>query len=264
MNTFNDNLYAGKVVLVTGGGTGIGKAIATAFGQLGAKIVIASRKREVLEAAANEFKTQGIDCLAVSTDIRDNEEVKRLIALTVGYFGRLDIVVNNAAGNFAARIEDLSTNAFKTVVDIDLLGTFNVSKAAFDGWLKTNGGIVINITAPFQGGGAAYQAHAAAAKAGVDSFTRSAAVEWLPLGIRVNAIAPGQVDSTEGTERMGKALTYQTNTKRQACNGNDIANTALFLASDAAAFITGQIICVDNGGSIDMLKIPVYPDPNAE
>ncbi|RZV57437.1 MAG: SDR family NAD(P)-dependent oxidoreductase, partial [Pseudomonadales bacterium] len=175
MSVFCQGLFEGKVVLVTGGGTGIGKVIARTFGEHGAKVAIASRKQVVLDAAKEELKANGIECIAIACDIRKPEMVALVVNEIIAVWGSLDVLVNNAAGNFPARIEDLSANAFKTVIDIDLQGTFNVSKAAFDAWMKENGGAIINITAPYENFGVAWQAHAAAAKAGVVSFTRSAA-----------------------------------------------------------------------------------------
>lgn len=257
MSIFAANLMNGKVVLVTGGGTGIGKGIATLFGQHGAKVVIASRKQDVLDATAAELQSENIDCAVCVCDIRDYSSVEALIKFVLERYGQLDVVVNNAAGNFPASVDQLSANGFRTVVDIDLNGTFNVTKAAFEHCLKANGGAVVNITAPFAGWGVAYQAHAAAAKAGIDSLTRSCAVEWQPLGIRVNAVAPGSVAATEGTARLTEALVGEA-AQTVDCEAEDIANTVLFLASDAAKFISGEIIRVDSASGVDMLHMPVH------
>lgn len=257
MSTFAADFLQGKVALVTGGGTGIGKGIARGLGQHGAKVVISSRKQDVLDATKAELEAEGIECLALSCDIRQAETVEAVISQILDQWERLDIVVNNAAGNFPARIEDLSYNAFKTVVDIDLQGTFNVTKAAFEATLKDNGGVVINITAPYEHFGISWQAHAGAAKAGIISFTRSAAVEWAPLGIRVNGIAPGAIKGTEGLDLLEDTLTTDENSTRYG-TPQDIANAVLFLASDAARFITGVNLYVDGGTGVDMMKVPVY------
>ncbi len=206
MSPFVPDLFAGQVAFVTGGATGIGKEICRVLGQHGARIAIASRKQEVLDAAADELRGEGIEVWVDSCDVRDSAAVARVVGGIVEHHGRLDIVVNNAAGNFPVPIANLSPNGFKAVVDIDLLGTFNVSKAAFDAWLHEHGGNVVNITAPFEMKGAALQAHVAAAKAGVDSFTRTCAVEWGPYGIRVNAIAPGAIADTEGVRRFAAVV----------------------------------------------------------
>ncbi len=247
----------GKVVLVTGGGTGIGKGIATAFGTHGAKVAICSRKQEVLDATRTELERQGIECLAIAADIRDPESVESVVQAVIAKYGSLDVLINNAAGNFPARIEDLSYNALKTIVEIDLQGTFNVTKAAFTAWLKDHGGVVINLTAPFDNMGVSWQAHAAAAKAGVVSFTRSAAVEWAGLGIRVNGIAPGAMANTEGVERMSDTLTSGKGATRSGTT-EDMANAALFLASDAARFISGVNLYIDGATGVDSLKVDVY------
>lgn len=171
---------AGQVVFVTGGGTGIGKEIARVFGRHGASVAIASRKREVLEATRDELEAEGITCHVDVFDVRDADAARRVVDGVVDRFGRLDVVVNNAAGNFPAPITNISPNGFKAVVDIDLLGTYNVSRAAFDAWLGEHGGNIVNISAPFELRGVAMQAHVASAKAGVDSLTCTCAVEWGP------------------------------------------------------------------------------------
>lgn len=256
MSVFAKDVMKGKVALVTGGGTGIGKGIARALGLHGASVVICSRKQEVLDATQRELAAMGITCLALAADVRDSARVEVVMQETLARFNRLDIVVNNAAGNFPATIDELSYNAFKTIVDIDLQGTFHVTKAAFDAWLKDHGGVVINITAPYDNLGVAWQAHCAAAKAGVVSFTRTAAVEWANLGIRVNGIAPGAMAQTEGMARMTGALTGGKGASRIG-TVDDVANAVLFLASDAARFISGVNLYVDGATSVDALKIPV-------
>jgi peroxisomal 2,4-dienoyl-CoA reductase len=255
MSIFANEIMKNKVVLVTGGATGIGKGIANLFGQHGAKVMIASRKEQALVSAVNDLKQAAIDADYCVCDIRDPAAVERLMEVVSARFGGLDILVNNAAGNFPAAIDQLSPNGFKTVVDIDLNGTFNMTKAAFEHFFNSAGGNIINISAPFAGWGVAYQAHAAAAKAGIDSLTRSCAVEWQSRGIRVNAVAPGAVSDTEGLERLSDALVGDAGST-QACQAEDIANSVLFLASDAARFISGEIIRVDSATGVDLLKLP--------
>ena len=254
MSIFANEIMKNKVVLVTGGATGIGKGIANLFGQHGAKVMIASRKEQALVSAVNDLKQAAIDADYCVCDIRDPAAVEQLMEVVSARFGGLDILVNNAAGNFPAAIDQLSPNGFKTVVDIDLNGTFNMTKAAFEHFFNSAGGNIINITAPFAGWGVAYQAHAAAAKAGIDSLTRSCAVEWQARGIRVNAVAPGAVSDTEGLERLSDALVGDAGST-QACQAEDIANSVLFLASDAARFISGEIIRVDSATGVDLLKL---------
>ena len=255
MSIFANDAMKNKVVLVTGGATGIGKGIASLFGQYGAKVMIASRKEQVLLSAAKDLQQAGIEADLCVCDIREPVAVEQLMAAVRARFGGLDILVNNAAGNFPASIEQLSPNGFKTVVDIDLNGTFNMTKAAFEHFFKSAGGNIINISAPFAGWGVAYQAHAAAAKAGIDSLTRSCAVEWQTKSIRVNAVAPGAVRDTEGLERLSGALSGDVG-PNNACQAIDIANCVLFLASEAARFISGEIIRVDSATGVDLLKLP--------
>jgi len=182
---FDRTLLAGRAALVTGGGTGICRGIALAFARHGCDVAITSRKLEHLEPTRDELKALGVRASAKAADVRDPAAVNDAIAACVAELGRLDIVVNGAAGNFICLAENLSPNGFGTVVDIDLKGTFNVSRAAFP-HLKAQGGTVINISATLPYLGTMGQAHASAAKAGVDSLTRTLAVEWGPYGIRVN------------------------------------------------------------------------------
>jgi peroxisomal 2,4-dienoyl-CoA reductase len=255
MSDFKEDILKGRVALITGGATGIGKEIARTLGKHGAKIVITSRKQENLDAARQEFEKEGIKCLAMSSDVRNPEAVEKVIAATIKEFGGLNIVINCAAGMFPAPIEKLSYNGFKTVVDIDLLGTYNVTKAAFTAYLKEHGGCIVNITAPFEHWGVSSLAHVAAAKAGVESLTRTCAVEWAPLGIRVNAVGPGFISDTEGVKRFGESAGIPDRALRGT--RQDMANAVLFLVSDSARFISGVSIRVDGGACVDLLRMPV-------
>ena len=259
MSIFTPDLLQDHVALVTGGGTGIGKEIARTFGRHGARLCIAARRQQVLEATKEEFEREGFECLAVPCDVRQPDQVERVLQETLARFGRLDILVNNAAGNFPAPMAGISYNGFKSIVDIDLLGTYNFSKAAFDAWLGEHGGNIVNISAPFEQMGAAYQAHVAAAKSGVNSLTRTCAVEWGPKGIRTNAVAPGAISDTEGLERFE---TVDDSGKLSAPLGRtgskqEIANTVLFLVSEAASYVNGQVISVDGGSGVDAMKLPL-------
>jgi peroxisomal 2,4-dienoyl-CoA reductase len=259
MSVFKTEALNEQVIIVTGGGTGIGRQIAQTLGEHGATIAICGRRQDVLQQACEELQDSGIKAFYGSCDIRDAEQVEAFIDEVIQHFGRVDGLINNAAGNFPASIENLSYNGFRTVVDIDLNGTYNMSKAVFSKGMQANGGNIINISAPFEGQGVSWQAHCAAAKSGINSLTRTCAVEWMPLGIRVNAVAPGHIEQTEGVARLAETLTNKQRSKRSG-QAVDIANAVLFLLSDAAAFISGQIIHVDGGTGVDALKMPVYPE----
>jgi peroxisomal 2,4-dienoyl-CoA reductase len=259
---FTPDLLAGRSALVTGGATGIGKEIARVLGLHGARVTIVSRKEGNLRAAVDELRAEGLDVRHDVADVRDAEAVRRVVAAAIDAFGGLDIVVNNAAGNFPVPISGLSTNGFKAVVDIDLLGTYNVTKAAFDAALRDGGGHIVNISAPFELKGASMQAHVAAAKAGVDSLTRTCAVEFGPHGVRVNAVAPGTIAGTEGVRRFAEATGSDIEGRTEGSSrlgidghGTDIAYTVLFLCSPAARFVSGQVIAVDGASSTDQLKM---------
>ncbi|HEY4928135.1 MAG TPA: SDR family oxidoreductase [Acidimicrobiales bacterium] len=261
---FAPDLLSGRVALITGGATGIGKEICRVLGAHGAAVVMASRKQDNLEAAVAELSADGLDVSFGVCDVRDADAVRGVVDGVVADRGSLDVVVNNAAGNFPAPMSAISPNGFKAVVDIDLLGTYNVTRAAFDAWLQGHGGSIVNISAPFEQRGVVYQAHVAAAKSGVDSLTRSCAVEWGPYDIRVNAIAPGSMLGTEGLKRFteavpGGAPARPTNPLGRHGHGSDIAYLTLFLCSPVARFISGQVIAVDGAGSADMLRLQAGP-----
>jgi peroxisomal 2,4-dienoyl-CoA reductase len=247
---FVDGLLAGRVALVTGGGTGITGGVARALAGAGARVALVSRKMEHLEPAAQRITDDGGEALAVACDVRDAEQVEQAVAATLARFGQLDIVVNGAAGNFLCFAKDLSPNGFGTVVDIDLKGTFNVSRAAFE-HLKKARGSILNISATLHYGATPMQLHVSAAKAGVDALTRNLAVEWGRYGIRANGIAPGPIAETEGMARLSTPE-MREKLKQMIPLGRlgtirDIEQTAVFLCSDAASFINGHVVVVDGG-----------------
>lgn len=252
MSVFKDDILKGKVAFVTGGGSGICKGIARAYLAHGAKVAIMGRKVDRLEAAAKELGEEtGGDCLATPGDVRDPQAVEAALDRTLERFGGLDHVVNGAAGNFLCPASQLSYNGMRTVVEIDALGTWHVCRAAFERRLRDHGGSILNISATLHYAATPLQAHASAAKAAVDSMTKSLAVEWGPMGIRVNAIAPGPIDDTEGMTRlappdMKEKLAGAVPLKRFGTI-EDIASMALYLASDAASFVNGAIVVVDGG-----------------
>jgi NAD(P)-dependent dehydrogenase (short-subunit alcohol dehydrogenase family) len=247
---FRVDLLLGKVALVTGGATGLGIEIARLMGGHGARVAICSRKEANLQAAVTALREEGIEATYGVCDVRRHDEVTAVVEDVLRTFGRLDIVVNNAAGNFPAPVSDLSPNGFKAVVDIDLVGTFNVSKAAYELWLRDHGGAVVNISAAIQYRGMALQAHVVSAKAGVDALSRTCAIEWGPHGVRVNVVAPGAMSGTEGVKRIAGDDQHRTaqNPLRRPGSTTEVAETVLFLASDAASYVTGATLVVDGGG----------------
>jgi len=241
---------------VTGGGTGINYGIATQFAAHGAGLALMGRRLNVLEQSALALSTRyGIKALAIQGDIRRFESCEEAVKKTVEAFGKIDVLVNGAAGNFLVPAEKMSANAFRTVFDIDVFGTFNMSRAAF-GALKANntGSLILNITATLDKLHQPFQAHAAAAKEAIESLTRSLANEWGPHGIRLVSIAPGIIADTEGFERLGgfavkdvKEYAREQVPIGSLGNVDDIAYTALYLASRAGRYVTGYTIVVDGG-----------------
>lgn len=247
---FLDGILNGHVAFVTGGGTGITGGVARAFAESGASVALVSRNIVHLRPAADVINQNGGKALAVAADVRNPEEVEKAVAQTVEHFGKIDIVVNGAAGNFLCAAEALSPNGFGTVVDIDLKGTFNVCRATF-AHLKEHRGQILNISATLHYLGTPMQLHVSAAKAGVDALTRNLAVEWGRYGIRVNGIAPGPIEDTEGMKRLVPEPVKERLRKNIPAGRfgriADIEKAALFMCSDAASFITGTVLVVDGG-----------------
>jgi 2,4-dienoyl-CoA reductase [(3E)-enoyl-CoA-producing], peroxisomal len=252
LDVFRDGALAGHVALVTGGGTGICRGIAHAYARFGADVCIVSRKADVLERTAGEISAAtGRHVHGVAADVRDPDAIARAIAETVERFGKLDTLVNGAAGNFLAPAAALSPNGFKTVIEIDLVGTFHASRAAFEALQKAGDGLVLNISATLHYHGTPLQIHAAAAKAGVDAVTRNLAVEWGRFGIRACGIAPGPIGDTEGMRRLAPGDVAQK-AKAAIPAGrfgtiDEIAAAAVYLRSAAAAYVTGHVMVVDGG-----------------
>ncbi|KAI9594805.1 short-chain dehydrogenase/reductase SDR [Syncephalis fuscata] len=260
---FHADILKNKVALITGGGSGIGFGLATAFARHGAAVIIIGRNKERLEKAAKTiFEATGGKCVTAAADVRDAAGLSAAINTAVNSLtGNLDILVNCAAGNFLSPISKLSPNAFKTVIEIDLVGTFNTTKACQE-FLLASKGCILNISATLDYRGNPLQAHPAAAKAGIDSLTRSLATEWGPQGIRTNGIAPGPIDSTEGLKRL-----MPKDAREQLINGiplqrlgsiTDIEHAALFLVSPAASYINGHTMVVDGG---DWMTASFYKYP---
>lgn len=248
--TFSNDILKGKVAFVTGGGTGITGGVARAFVRHGARLAITSRKEENLIPQKQFIEENGGECFAVAADVRDYDAVENAIAKTVEHYGKIDIVVNGAAGNFLCSASELSSNGFATVVDIDTKGTFNVCRAAFEE-LKESQGQILNISATLHYLATPMQIHVSAAKAGVDAITRNLSVEWGRHGIRVNGIAPGPIEDTEGIKRLLPPELKEKLIKKIPLQRlgriADIENAALFLCSDAASYVNGVTLVVDGG-----------------
>lgn len=215
---FNPDLLKGKTALITGGGSGIGFRIAEVFMRHGCDCAIASRNYTRVEAQAEKLmKATNGRCLALGVDVRHPKEIETGVNKMMNEWKKIDILVNCAAGNFLAPIESLSYNAFKTVMDIDTMGTFNTSKAVYDHYFKANGGNIINISATLHYKGRVMQCHAGSAKAAIDAMTKHMAVEWGEKGIRVNGIAPGPIGGTVGMEKLGGKTELAEKMKRIKC-----------------------------------------------
>ena len=264
-SVFRDDLFTGQVALITGGGSGIGRGIADLLASLGAHVVLASRKLERVEAAAADVRAAGGKATAVAVDVREPERVAAMVAEVMASLGRVDLLVNNAAGNFYAPSETLTANAWKSVVEIDLNGTFFCSQAVLPAMRAGGGGSIVNISMTLHYRGWPLMAHATAAKAGIDALTRTLALEWARDGVRVNAVAPGPIP-TEGVRKaftppVGADGVPDVFAMERAMDGyartaiplgrwgapRDIANMVAFLASPAGAWITGAIMVVDGG-----------------
>ncbi len=250
---FKENLLKEKTIIVTGGGTGLGKSMAARFGELGANLVIASRREQVIQDAADELRKTGADVLGIPCDVRDPANVKEMVDAAKNKFGKIDVLLNNAAGNFISPTENLSPNGFKAVVDIVLNGTFNCTHAVGKEMIADGGGSILNIVTTYAWTGSGYVVPSAAAKAGVLAITRSLAVEWAKYGIRSNAIAPGPFPTKGAWSRLAppglgieKKMKNRIPLKRFG-EHIELANLASYLLSDEAGYINGEVVTIDGG-----------------
>ena len=245
--------FDGKVVVVVGGTSGINRGIAEMFAAHGAKVAVASRKQEKVDDTVAKLKQLGSDAMGFAVDVRELEALQAGLQSVHERFGDFDVVVSGAAGNFPSLANDLSGNAFKSVIDIDLRGTFHVMKAVYP-FLRKPGASVINISAPQAFIPMKAQLHVCAAKAGVDMITRTLALEWGAAGVRVNSVVPGPIDGTEGMARLAPDENIRKMVARSVPLGRlgtteNVGHACLFLASELGSFVSGTILPVDGGWS---------------
>jgi hypothetical protein len=243
----------GRVALITGGGTGLGLCMARTFAGLGAKLALASRRREHLDPAVAELESAGTEAFALPTDVADAHQVRALAAAVKERFGRIDILVNNAAGNFIRPAEALPEAAFKKVTDIVLNGTFYCSRSVGRIMIEQGGGVILNIVATYAWHGGPGTVHSAAAKAGVLAMTRTLAVEWARHKLRVVAIAPGPLDTEGASARLWPSDELRESVRRSIplqrfARLQEVADAAAYLVSDHAGYITGEVLTMDGGG----------------
>ena len=251
---FEIDLLKGKTIIITGGGTGLGKSMAVRFAELGANLVLTSRRQDVLDETSAEIKeATGAKILTVAADIRSPEQVADMVAQSVSRFKKIDGLLNNAAGNFISPTEKLSENAFKTIVDIVLLGSFNCTLNAGREMIKSGGGNILSIVTTYAWTGSGYVVPSASAKAGVLAMTRSLAVEWAKYNIRSNAIAPGPFPTKGAWSRLvPPGLNVEKKMKERVPMNRfgkheELANLAAYLMADGSAYINGDVITIDGG-----------------
>lgn len=246
--------FDGKTVLVVGGTSGINRGIAECFAKAGARVAVASRSEDKVNDTVKSLQALGAKAQGFTCDVRNQEQLKAGIDKLVADWGQLDVLISGAAGNFPALANGMSANGFKAVVDIDLLGTFNVMQTAYP-HLKKPGAAIINISAPQAFLPMVAQAHVCSAKAGVDMITRCLALEWGPEGIRINSVVPGPIEGTEGMKRLAPTPEFMQKAQdsvplKRLGKTADIGNMCLFLASEQASYVSGAVIPVDGGWSL--------------
>lgn len=257
---FHTDAFNGKVIIVTGGGSGIGRCTAHELAALGAQVVITGRKQEKLDHVAAEITADGGKVKGLVCDIRNEDQVKETIAAVITEFGRLDGLVNNAGGQFPSPLEMISANGFDAVVRNNLQGTFLMMREAYNQWMNKNGGSIVNMTADMWGGMPG-MGHSGAARSGVDNLTKTAAIEWAKSGVRTNAVSPGWImssgmDTYQGAFRaMIPLLGSKVPLKRMGTE-SEVSSVICFLLSEGAAFISGVTVRIDGAAS---LGTPMYP-----
>ena len=263
-SAIKDGLLAGKLAFVAGGSSGINLGVAQRLAEVGCKVALISRSAEKITAAAKTITDRGFEAIGLQADVRDFAAVDRALATTVERFGKIDIVLSGAAGNFVAPALGMSANGFKTVIDIDLIGTFNVLRASFQ-YLNRPGASLISISAGQGVRPLVFQAHVCAAKAGINMLTKCLAMEWGPAGVRVNAISPGPITDTEGMARLAPTPEMEAELKsriplRDYGEKLDIAEAAIYLSSESARYISGVILDVDGASNLGDASMNAIPD----
>ncbi|KAF8919471.1 2,4-dienoyl-CoA reductase [Mucidula mucida] len=264
VSIFKPDIFKGKVLFCTGGGSGICRGMTEAIMTHGASAVIVGRQLDRLTKTAQELSTAtGQKCIPAQADVRNPQALAAAVAKTIEAFGRVDFVICGAAGNFLAPISGLSENAFRTVLEIDTLGTYNTIKATL-AHLRKSKGAYLMVSATLHYNGSPFQAHVSAAKAAVDALSAVVAVEEGPHGVRSNVIAPGAINDTEGMTRLLPTRASELAMKHTPLGRfgdiKDVANSAVFLFSDAAAYMTGQVLVVDGGNEHLRTTVLDYPE----
>lgn len=251
---FRDKILEGKTAFLTGGGSGITLRIAERFAEHGARVILVGRRQERLDEAVAALRASGLVAGGIAADVRSYDALQAAFHRTRELWGEIDLLVCGAAGNFPAPVLGMSANGFKSVIDIDLLGTFNTCRGSYE-FLRKPGAVILNISATHAFTPIECQAHVCAAKSGIDMFTKVLAVEWGPSGVRVNCVAPGPVEDTEGVRRLAPTPEIHDRLAasiplRRFATKDEIADLALFLSSSAASYITGASYVCDGGQSL--------------
>lgn len=259
-SVFRPDLFSGKVVIVTGGGSGIGRCCAHELASLGARTVLVGRTKEKLDAVAAEIHDAGGEALPLPCDIREEEQVRDAVARVLDAFGRVDGLVNNAGGQFVKRLEDLSVNAMNALWKNNVLGAFVFSRECYTQAFRDNGGAIVNVLADFERGMPGL-GHSGASRAALGNITRTAAVEWARSGVRVNAVCPSYVQSSgldtypEAMQPFFRSVHRGVPLQRQA-EVAEVASAITFLLSEGASFITGALMQIDGGASLVRAMTP--------
>lgn len=252
---FRPDAFLDKVIIVTGGGSGIGRCTAHELASLGAQVIVTGRKQEKLDHVVQEINQDGGKATGLVCDIREEEQVKNTITSVIGQFGKIDGLVNNAGGQFPSALEDISANGFDAVVRNNLNGTFLMMREAYNQWMKNHGGSMVNMTADMWGGMPS-MGHSGAARSGVDNLTKTASVEWAKSGVRVNAVSPGWIMSSGMDTYKGDFakviipnLSNNVPLKRMGTE-SEVSSAICYLLSEASAFVSGVTLRIDGAASL--------------